>query len=240
MAQLDANWITQGRIDFEYKKYLLLAYLQKVDSHFNNKELYPFLSDLVFHYHNLVSLKKNKTITINQFPKRLSKIEFENFKLEYERIIHEDEFMEEIDQITDFALPKIKDYLSEGRGIFDRVENALEVQPIGIVPLQPMTGYLFLRAKTQRVAKVYEYAVTIFENAKEKYRGLKTHYVDTYNISISNTFEMIKVDLIKNYKQLPNPGTYLIESEMPLPFTETFFPIAKRILVKKISENNPT
>jgi hypothetical protein len=31
MNKLSENWISEGWIDFEYKKYLLLAYLKNVD-----------------------------------------------------------------------------------------------------------------------------------------------------------------------------------------------------------------
>jgi hypothetical protein len=48
---------------------------------------------------------------------------------------------------------------------------------------------------------------------------------------------MIKVDLIKQNKNLPSPATYAVESEVSFPFEETFLPVAKRVLVKKISEN---
>ena len=237
MAQLDANWITSGIIDFEYKKYLLLAYLQKVGKKFNENELYPFLSDLVFHYNNLISIKKNKTIAVNQFPKKLTKIEFQNFKLEYEKLIHDDEYMEEIESITDYALPKIKEYLKEGKVLYEFVEDNLLVYPIGVIPLKPVSGYMFLKEKDKKNVRVFEYSVTIFENAEEKFRGLKTQFVSTCHVSISNTFEMIKLDLIRSNQHLPNPATYAIESEMNFPFEETFFPVAKRILVKKISEN---
>lgn len=236
MAQLDANWITSGIIDFEYKKYLLLAYLQKVRFKFNEKELYPFLSDLVFHYNNLISIKKNKTIAVNQFPKKLTKIEFQNFRLEYERLIHDDEYMEEIESIVDFALPKLKEYLREGKGLYEYVEDNLLVYPIGVLPIKPVAGYMFLKEKNKRSVRIYEYSVTIFENAEEKFRGLKTQFVSTCYVSIANTFEMIKADLLRSNKNLPNPATYAIESEIYFPFEETFFPVAKRMLVKKISE----
>lgn len=236
MTQLDPNWITTGLIDFEYKKYLLLAYLQKIGAHFNERELYPFLSDLVFHYSNLMSLKEKKEIAVNQFPKKLSKLEFQNFKLEYERIIQDDKYMEEISNIVDYALPKLKEYLKEGKDLYEYVEEKLLVFPVGLMPIKPEAGYMFLREKDRNAVRIYEYAVTIFENAEEKYRGLKTQFVSTCYVSITNTYEMIKVDLIKSNKHLPNPATYAVESSRVLPFEETFLPVAKRVLVKKINE----
>ena len=60
MATLSKNWITEKLIDFEYKKYLLLAYLQQVSGQFDETRLYPSLSELIEHYKNVVSLRENK------------------------------------------------------------------------------------------------------------------------------------------------------------------------------------
>ena len=57
MVSLDKNWLTEGLIDFEYKKYELLAYLKNVGKSFSENRLYPFLGDLIFHYNNILSLK---------------------------------------------------------------------------------------------------------------------------------------------------------------------------------------
>jgi hypothetical protein len=50
MKKLEEDWLTKGLIDFEYKKYILLDYLQHIKEQFKERRLYPFLSDLVFHY----------------------------------------------------------------------------------------------------------------------------------------------------------------------------------------------
>jgi len=42
MKKLPTNWLTDGLINFEYKKYLLLAYLKSVEEEFESKRLYPF------------------------------------------------------------------------------------------------------------------------------------------------------------------------------------------------------
>ena len=37
MKKLEKDWLTRGLIDFEYKKYILLSYLQGVQSYFDDK-----------------------------------------------------------------------------------------------------------------------------------------------------------------------------------------------------------
>ncbi len=41
MESLKDNWLTEGLIDFEYKKYVLLAYMKRVKESFGRVELYP-------------------------------------------------------------------------------------------------------------------------------------------------------------------------------------------------------
>ncbi len=60
MATLNKNWITEKAIDFEYKKYILLAYLKQVSQNFEENKLYPSLAELIGHYKLLISIKENK------------------------------------------------------------------------------------------------------------------------------------------------------------------------------------
>jgi len=60
LKSLGLNWFIEGSIDFEYKKYILLDYLQEINRHFDKSKLYPNLTDLVFHYNNLRALNKTK------------------------------------------------------------------------------------------------------------------------------------------------------------------------------------
>ncbi len=235
MSELHQNWITEGLIDFEYKKYVLLSYLQEVRKNFDHKKLYPYLSDLLFHYNNLITLKQNKSLIHDNFPKQISKADFEKLQLIYEQIVNDDKIMTEIEDILSYSIPKFKEHLVTGKGIYDEMEYNMSISPIGLSPLYNDAGYLLINVQNNKETKVYEYQVTIFENAAEKFRGVHTQYLETATKSISNTFESIKINIIKKYKKLPNPATYLIYSKVDCPLNETLLPIAKRLLVKHIS-----
>ena len=62
MNFLSESWLIEGNIDFESKKYTLLAYLQRINRAFNENQLYPQLADLIFHFRNLQSFKDNKQL----------------------------------------------------------------------------------------------------------------------------------------------------------------------------------
>jgi len=235
MKELNKDWLTQGLIDFEYKKYILLAYLKNVKESFSDKKLYPYLSDLLFHYNNLLYIKENKKLLRENFPKQISKADFEKLELMYEEIVSDDAIMQQIEEILNFSLPKVRDHIIEGRDIYEDVEHKLSISPIGLSPLYPDAGYLFINVDRELETRVFEYQITIFENADEKYRGVHLNFLENVTKSIFNTFEAIKLDLIRRYKKLPNPATFLIDCKTSYPFDETLLPVAKRLLVKHVS-----
>lgn len=238
MEKLSKDWLTQGLIDFEYKKYVLLAYLQTVKKSFGKVELYPFLADLIFHYRNLVAVKENKTLIRESFPKELSLEEIKKLELSYRELVEDDRIMTELESIIDFAIPHIKTSLQEGTVIYEYVESNLEISPVGVTPLYANEGYLFVTQPPEKETNVYRYQVSIFEDSKEQLRSLNTQFIESVDKSILNTYERIKLDLIKKYKDLPNPAAFLMLSKLKVPFTETLMPVAKRLFVKHISQTS--
>ena len=236
MEKLSKDWLTQGLIDFEYKKYVLMAYLQTVKNSFGKVEIYTFLADLVFHYRNLVALKENKTLFRESFPKELSVEELKKLELRYREIIEDDAIMVELESIINFALPQIRDSLQEGSVIYEYVESQCEISPVGVTPLYAKEGYLFVTQPPEKETHIYRYQMSIFEDSQEQLRSLNTQFIDRVEKSTVNTYERLKLDLIRKFRDLPNPAAYLILARMKFPFSETLMPVAKRLFVKHISE----
>lgn len=234
MRELKEDWITNGLIDFEYKKYTLLAYLRHVKGNFGDRKLYPFLADLVFHYKNLLMIKDSKKFIYENFPRAISRIDFENLRITYRKILNDDDLMREIEDIVEYALEKVGISLREGREIYEEIENGVEIMPVGLSPLQNNEGYLFLACAEKKDFMVYRYMISIFRNADETYRGVTTEFIGDYQYSFTNTYEQVKTDLIRTYRQLPNPATYLLRSKIEVPLEETYLPLAKRILVRYV------
>lgn len=233
--ELSANYLTEGVIDFEYKKYMLLGYLKHVSQNFDEQKLYPFLSDLIFHYQNFLAFRQKKDHLEQGFPKRIKFIDLENFRIEYERVMHDLSYLDEIEAILDFAIPRIKESLDDGKEIYDFIAQYIAIEPIGIMPLHVEEGYLLFCNGDNHEIGVFNYAISIFESSSEKYRSLKTHFLRNYNKQFSNTFEAIKLDLIRQNKHLPNPATFSVNSRFTFPLQETLLPIAKRSLMRLLT-----
>lgn len=235
MKSLSETWFAEGRIDFELKKYTLLAYLQEVNKYFNENKLYPQLADVIFHYHNIVAFRENKKYLKEHFPKKLTGFQLEKLQLLYEQMIADDELMEELESIIHFSAGKIKSTISSGTEIYEFVEEKISINPVGLLPLDTQEGYFFLSAGKSRRTHVYHYRLSIFEKHDEKYRSIKTAFIDHRVRSISSTYEHIKSELLRHRRDLPNPAVYSVETELSFPLDETLLPIAKRSLVKFIS-----
>ena len=235
MKSLSETWFAEGRIDFELKKYTLLAYLQEVDKYFNENKLYPQLADIIFHYNNIVAFRENKKYLQEHFPKKLTGIQLEKLQLLYEQLIEDDELMQELEDIIHYSAGRIKTVINNGAEIYEFVEEKISITPVGIIPLDTQEGYFFLSAGKIHRTQVYHYRLSIFEKHDEKYRSIKTSFIDHWQRSISSTNEHIKSELIRHRKELPNPAVYSIETELSFPIDETLLPVAKRSLVKFLS-----
>ena len=180
MKTLSETWFAEGYIDFELKRYTLLAYLQEVNKCFNEQKLYPQLADLIFHYNNLVSFRENKKYLQEKFPKQLTEINLEQLEMLYERMISDNELMEELENIINYSAKKMKSAITSGAEIYESVEISLKIAPVGLIPLETNEGYMFLMNASQHQTFVYYYRITMFEKHDEKYRGIKTDFIDSW------------------------------------------------------------
>ncbi len=235
MKTLSETWFTEGYIDFELKKYTLLAYLQHVNSFFNENKLYPPLAEIVFHYNNILAFRENRKFLQEHFPKHLTEINMKKLQMEYERIIEDDEMMKELEEIVQYSAEKIKSTIQNGTEIYEFVEARLTIEPVGLLPLDTNEGYLLIGDVRFNTTMAYQYHLTIYEKHDEKFRGIRTDYIEQWKRSVSNTAENIKAELIRNRRELPNPAVYSIETALAFPMEETLLPVAKRSFVKYIS-----
>ncbi|MFP5042121.1 hypothetical protein [Parasediminibacterium sp. JCM 36343] len=238
MKSLSQTWFADGYIDFELKKYTLLAYLQEINGCFNQNKLYPQLADLIFHYNNLVAFRENKKYLQEQFPKRLTGVQIQQLQVLYESMIEDDSMMSELQAIINYSAHKMKTTISSGTEIYEFVEDKLNIEPIGLVPLDHSEGYFFL-CEGKGNTRVYQYRLSIFEKHDEKYRSIKTDFIDTWQRTMANSYQNIKAALIRNRGFMPNPAVYAVETPLSLPIEETLLPIAKRSLVRYITQNAP-
>ena len=237
MKKLSETWFADGYIDFELKRYTLLAYLQEINKYFNESKLYPQLADLIFHYNNLVAFKENKKYLQEQCPKRLTGIQIQKLQVLYESMIEDDSMMQELEEIINYSAKKMKKMINNGTEIYEFIEDKINIEPVGLMPLDHNEGYFFLCNSNSGVTKIYQYRLSIFVKHDEKYRSMVTDFIADWQRSLVNTHYSMKAELIKRRSFMPNPAVYAVETSLALPIEETLLPIAKRTLVRYIAKN---
>ncbi|KEO74550.1 hypothetical protein [Anditalea andensis] len=235
MNKLSENWFSEGLIDFEYKKYLLLAYLQDVKKQFDQVKLYPSLADLMVQHKKMADFQAEHAHLRMSFPKKIKGISKNATSLDYEPLIRKSQLMQELESIVDYALPHLLKKIDEGKSIYDFIEDNLEIEPIGIRPIYQHEGYAFLSYKNESDIYIYRYKVRLFENSLDAFRGVRLNFVKTVKSTLFDTETKIKMDLSKNYIDLPNPAVWRIHSRHHVPLEESLVPISKRLLLKYVA-----
>jgi len=232
---LNENWFTEGRIDFEMQQYRLLAYLQEVEKRFSETKLYPQLADLIAHYRNLLAFRETKSALAAHFPATLRSVDVSAQRLVWERVLSDDASMQELEDIVGYALTQIKPAIETGGSIYDEVERNLAIEPVGVLPLYKAEGYLMVKTDHSAPTRVYQYAVTLFEQDRTQYRGVRLEYVDSWTSSVVHTAEAIKRAVVRTRPDLPQPAVYRVEAVRgAVPLDETLLPIAKRLLARQV------
>ncbi|RAJ99770.1 hypothetical protein LX87_01466 [Larkinella arboricola] len=241
MKKLQKDWLTQGLIDFEYKKFVVLAYLQHVQRHFSDKKFYPDLPELREHYESGLRFQNHKGKLSASFPKDATGINPESLTVRYQPRQEDDELMTEIDSIINFALPQFGQMLTKGQQMVEELEAALTLTPIGMLPLRRNEGYLFLHWTSHAQTHIYYFTVNwpglaLPGLTLSQSQTIRTRYIDSVRKGIGTTYETLKLELIRQRPYLPNPATYMVESKRRLPLEETLLPMAGRLVERQALE----
>ncbi len=165
-------------------------------------------------------------------------MQLQKLQVLYEKMIEDDDLMKELEDIILYASKTMETTISNGTEIYELVEDKMTIAPIGLIPLDLNEGYFFLSSTMDKNTRVYQYRLSIFEKHDEKYRSIKTEFIDNWHRNIINTYENIKSELIRHRTMLPNPAVYAIDVALGFPVEETLLPIAKRSLVRYITVGN--
>ncbi|GAB3809281.1 hypothetical protein GCM10028819_50390 [Spirosoma humi] len=235
MKKLQPDWFTQNWLDAEYQKYVVMAYLQAVQKNFVEHKLCPDLPELRSHYDAGIRFSRGKGTLNAAFPKRVSRVTGPPPRIEYKSEVTDPSFMEEVDAIMGFALPRFQAMLTEGQQRWLDIANSLILAPVGLLPLRPKEGYLLLHTTDQTETHVYYFCLTLYSDQEPGGRLVQMRFVEAVRKSLVNTVENIKLDLIRRHRHLPNPATFMLESQKSYPIQETLLPIARQLLVQAVA-----
>lgn len=228
MKIFEKNWLASKWVDFEYKKYTLLSYLQQVEAKYKERKVYPYLLMLKQQIDDLEHLRRA------MHAHQPSKLEIMLYGEDANQHPHSEE-IENLMKIMEFSLPHIEQCLEAGESLEDFVLRSIEFNPVGVLPVDKREGFLIFRQGES--SRIYQYQlrrITPGTDNSIHSTHLKTWFLQTRNTSQYTTLSDLKYSLIKSQKELPNPATYAIECNYDFPYPETLVPVGRKLLYQSI------
>jgi hypothetical protein len=234
-STLDIDLFTKVNSDIEARQYKVLASLKAISNDFQQNRMYPNLSHLIEIYHTLDDIKTRLSDLRSKFPKRIKKIDFVNQEIEHEVVFVDGSDLQQVESLIKWALPYIKAKIEEGKTIYEFVNDEIRLEEVGIVPSYTDEGYFFVPDNEASKLLLFQYEVSIFQSAQDQYRSVKTSFLKALKQGQALLSpNAIKLDLMDEYKHLPNPATFSFQTSLDFPFRETIFPVVKRKLMRQL------
>jgi hypothetical protein len=236
MTQLSLDLFLQASRDFESAQYRVLGGLQQTEEAFAQNTIYPHLARLI-KLHGALQTVHQRLGDVDQAMKGdVKAVDWDEKKLLYEEPDLDPGDVEEVKALIRWALPRLEDTIEEGRALFEFVDENYEMEEVGLVPSYLQEGYLLVPARAAQELHIFRYTLSIFTEADERYRSLRTEHVKTMPQGrVDPSPQAVKLDLVEERRDLPNPATYFFETQLDFPFEETMLPVAKRKLMRYLS-----
>jgi hypothetical protein len=234
-AHFPENWLADGVIDSEYKQFVLLAWLQRVRSEYDAARLYPALSESIEAHRKLSELSMVQKALDARSDGDVTGIDWKKMQLTKAASSEHPELRNYLNELIAFALPRIEESIDEGKALYNWVEEHVEFDPVGVVPLYKNEGYLLILESDDTGVLAFRYRKSKLEFEQSIAHQLEFELVDQTKRSFSTTLAQVKLNLIKRFNDLPNPATFLFRSKLGFPLSETLLPIAKRRLLRELA-----
>jgi hypothetical protein len=235
---LEHDWIFQDPIDFEYKKYVLLAYLKKIDELIGQNKIYPSFIEISLQLASLQTLIKENIILYTN--KKFTSFDDEVLLKELiatpaPKVNEQDK--EEIEKVIKYSAKKFYEYFSIFKGywqlVFETISFSVKRNKKYI---ESENGYIVYHLKSSNQIFVWEYHLKDSEVI-----------VDDQNINVNLIYDGDKKGLTLNqiinnfssFSESQKKKTPVVEfkSEKEYPINETLLPLFKRKLVSHIYQS---
>lgn len=236
MDSLSLDDFTGAVDDVERTQYKILGGLQKATRAFDQQRVYPHLGHLVKLHGTLLSVLQRSEDFRTPTTGRIAGIDWDEEKVLYEWPELEGTEMTVVQDLIRWALPHIRDAIEEGKAVYEHVEDNLKLETVGIMPSYIQEGYLMVPHRGEGALYVLRYTLSIIEGEDETHRALKTVHCKTVSQEIVDVDpSSVKLKLLEERRDLPNPATYFSNTDLNVPYQETLLPVVKRRLVRRLA-----
>lgn len=236
MAKLTLNDFLSAGSDVESARYRILAALKAYSNVFDQSCLYPSLAELIELKTCLEAVVEGKEIFQGEAPQSVKEVDLVNKKIVLESMDLSCAPLDHVIELMQWALPLIEETITVGTKIYDFVEENVTIRDVGIMPLYHDEGYWFVPDNKESLLYLIHFTLSLYESGNERYRSLKTVVLKTLeHTAVSKPAESMKMELLAEHRELPNPATFVCETDLDFSFAATILPVAKRKLLVRLA-----
>ena len=219
--------------DAESAQYRILSGLKEIREAFKRNSIYPYLGHLIKLHQTVAGLVDGMDDFRDALPARLAAIDLQSQVVVYEHQELNDDQLAAVESLMRWALPMIQEAIEEGRTIFEFVDDNMTLSEVGIIPPYVKEGYILVPDRQMKKLHVLRYELSVLVGVEERFQTLRTTRIKTLpRKAIQPSPASIKLDLVTENRDLPNPATYHFETDLEFPFSDTLLPVAKRKLMR--------
>ncbi len=237
MNTLSLELFTHAGRDIEAAQYRILAAVKDLERSFRHNKLYPGLSALLETGAMLEAIRQNAAALNERTSQTLAGVDLDRKVLLFDETRSpQDGEVERMLDLISWALPLLKPLADEGMAVYDFVSLNMSLDTVGILPMYRDEGYLLVPDAANDVVHVFRFQLALFSREDEKYRAMKTVELPVRpQRHVLEAPENVKLELVATYSDLPNPATFVCETELDFPFDATMLPVAKRKLMRYLA-----
>lgn len=235
---MDTDWVFQGGVDSEQKKYILLSYFQKLNKNLEEFKIYPMFTELSLHLGNIQTLLTRNQIlyTDKKFRSIDDELLMVDLKVKEIPQMDDNEF-DEYQRILKFSQPKLFDYFNIVKSLWVVVNDKIYVNvKKNKKNLSSNTGFFYFEKKD---------VIYIWRYIKRKVKKTPNQYRTKIDLIYNGTKDGLTIlELLSKFSETftsKNESKYPIFEVLcndELPMDETLIPLFKRKVMWFISNNN--
>lgn len=225
MEILNKKWLDSEPHDYEFKRYKLLAAINKYESLIKQNILAPVLEEIEIHLENLYKFQHQKDLLDDKM-KVLVGIDIDNMQLEYEYPENSID-MEDMVKVATDAVYLFEKLYKSLRERWREHEKTIHLTYIPEKKLVFESGYFIILDYNN---KLIIYSFDKPKSMHDNWKKFKLTYVETLEFSMARLTEYVTQIGISE----PDKAVIRCDFENVLPFDECALPISKFALFHKL------
>lgn len=213
---LNKNWLINNPIDFEYKKYLLLAYEKEKRERFRHRLLYPDFIDIIANK-NYIDIFLDNIYVFENGKKEIIGLDVIEQKIIYRSLIN-DSSLNDIVETAEFGKEIFDSLFLSYSKLYDEIESKINIDGNIVSNFSLYSGY-----------------IVIIDNIKKYYY----EYFLNKKLTSDELFVLELTDISENtfFKNRYQKNYFIVETPPKENFEFTIKPIFKRKFIKKLLIN---